>query len=818
MANAALPESAQVVIIGGGVIGCSVAYHLTKLGWRDVVLLEQGQLSCGTTWHAAGLVGQLRSHVSLTGLIQYSTKLYAELESETGLATGWSNCGSIVIARTDQRMTVLRRMAASARAQGVEVDIISATEAKDKWPAMKSDDVKGGLWLPGDGKANPSDLTQSLAKGARLGGARIFERIKVTGVRTDDGTVTGVETSEGSIATTHVVNCAGQWARALGQLNGVTIPLHSAEHMYVVTNRIEGIQPDLPILRDPDGFIYCKEEVGGLAIGGFEPDAKPWAMNGIPDNFEFALLPDDWDQFDILMQNALHRVPDLQTCGIKKFYNGPESFTPDNNFLLGEVPEIRNYFVGAGFNSMGIASAGGAGKALAEWIVNGAATLDLWPVDIRRFADFNNNPKWLHDRIKETLGLHYAMPWPNRELETARPLRRSPLYDRLTTKGASFGSKMGWERANWFAAEDGQNRLEYTFDRPNWFENVRREHEAVRKSVAVFDQTSFGKLLVQGRDACIALNHICANDINVPIGKTVYTGLLNARGGYESDVSVLRLARDRFLIITGSAQSVHDLDWLTRNCPTNAHTIITDMTSAWSVLSVMGPKSRSVLEQLTRADLTNKAFPFATNREIDLGYSNVIANRMTYVGELGWELIVPTELAVGVYEDLMSAGQEHNICDAGYYALEGLRVEKGYRAWGRELTPDLNPYEAGLSFAVDFRKPGGFIGKEALLEAKNTPRRQKRIVQCLLKDSEPILWGGELLLNNGVEVGEVRSAAYGHTLGASVALALLNPDAALAPHLLQQEGFEVDLAGTRFAVDIHARTPYDPKSERVKSD
>ncbi|UCI32310.1 GcvT family protein [Mesorhizobium sp. B4-1-4] len=812
------PIHARVVIVGGGIIGCSVAYHLTKLGWTDVVLLEQGQLSGGTTWHAAGLVGQLRSHSNMTSLIRYSTQLYSELEAETGLATGWKNCGSLSVARTADRMTVLKRTAASARAQGVEIDVISPSEAGDLWPVMAIDDLVGAVWLPGDGKANPTDLTQSLAKGARNRGAKILERVKVSGIRVRNGVACGVETDHGSIAAEIVVNCAGQWARKVGLMCGVSVPLHSAEHMYIVTGRIEGVHPDLPVMRDPDGFIYFKEEVGGLVMGGFEPHAKPWGMNGIPENFEFALLPDDWDQFEILMENALVRVPQLAHAEVKKFYNGPESFTPDNNFILGEAPELKNFYVGAGFNSMGIASAGGAGRALAEWIVNSAPTMDLWPVDIRRFASFNNNPRWLHDRVKETLGLHYAMPWPNRELETARPFRRSPLYDRLAARGACFGSKMGWERANWFAAPGEKAENDYAFGRQNWHEAVRREMKATREAVAIFDQTSFAKLLVQGRDACAVLNRICAGNVDVPIGTSVYTGLLNARGGYESDLTVMRLDAEKFLIVTGSAQAVHDADWIVRNIPADAHAILTDVTSAYAVLAVMGPHSRDLLGKLSSADLSNASFPFAAIREIDIGHATAHANRMTYVGELGWELIVPTEFAVGVYEALHEAGGEFGLADAGYYALDALRIEKGFRAWGRELTPDINPWQAGLGFAVAIDKPGGFIGRDALVEARSAAAPAKRIVLFTLDDAEPMLWGGELILRDGKPVGEVRSAAYGHTLGRSVALGLVENEAGVDAQFLSGGRFEIDLAGVRHTATAHLRSPYDPKSERVKAD
>lgn len=819
MADSKIPQRAQYVIIGGGIVGCSVAYHLAQMGHKDVVLLEQGQLSCGTTWHAAGLVGQLRGQPAMTNLIRYSTELYAQLEAETGLATGWKECGSVTVARSDDRMTMLLRTAAAARAQGVDVDVITPSEAQEKWPVMQVDDVKGALWMPGDGKANPTDLTQSLAKGARMKGAKIIEGVTVTDILTDDGAVTGVVTDQGTIEAQVVVNCGGQWARELGKMCGVNVPLHSAEHMYIVTERIEGVNPDLPVLRDPDGYIYFKEETGGLVMGGFEPEAKPWAMDGIPDKFFFQLLPDDWDQFEILLENALIRVPQMSEAGVRKFYNGPESFTPDNNYLLGEAPELKNFFVGAGFNSMGIASAGGAGRALAEWIVEGAPTSDLFAVDIRRFANFNNNPTWLHDRVKETLGLHYAMPWPNRELDTARPFRRSALYDRLKAKNAVFGSKMGWERANFFADEGQKAEIEYSFGRQNWHDNVAAEHKNTRQAVSVFDQSSFAKLLVQGRDACAQLNRICAGNVDVAIGATVYTGLLNDRGGYESDLTVLRLKTQEFMLITGSAQAVHDADWIRKNFDEDAHVFLTDVTAAWSVLAVMGPKSRDVLNKVTKADLSNLAFPFATAQEIDLGYATVIANRMTYVGELGWELIVPVEFTVGVYEDLMAAGAEFGIQDAGYYALEGLRVEKGYRAWSRELTPDITPLQAGLSFAVDFEKPGGFIGKQALLAAKADPDHLKtRIIQMVLDDGAPQLWGGEAVLCDGAEIGEVRSAAYGHSLGAAVALCQLDASEKVTAEFIKTRKFEIDLAGVRYAAKAHLRAPYDPKSERPKVD
>ncbi|MBL8665070.1 MAG: FAD-dependent oxidoreductase, partial [Candidatus Odyssella sp.] len=795
----------------------SVAYHLAKLGWTDVVLLEQGRLSSGTTWHAAGLVGQLRTHPSMTRLIRYSTELYSKLEAETGLSTGWKQCGSLTVARTPERRTLLRRVAAMAEGQGVACDVLDARQAGEKWPIMRTDDLVGAAWLPGDGKANPADITQALAKGARQGGVRIFEKTRVDALKTRGGRIAGVVTDRGEIASDVVVCCSGQWSRALARQVGVAVPLYSCEHMYIVTKRIEGVFPELPCLRDPDGYIYFKEEVGGLLMGGFEPVAKPWHQaHDIPKEFEFQLLPDDWDQFAILMENALIRVPALEKAEVRQFVNGPESFTADNNYILGEAPGVPGFFVGAGFNSMGIASAGGAGKALAEWIVAGEPTMDLWPVDIRRFAPFNGNDAWLKDRVAEVLGLHYKLPWPNRELETARPLRRSPLYDRLKGKNAVFGSKMGWERANAFAPAGAEPKLDYSWGRANWLAWSAAEHRAAREAVAVFDQTSFSKFLLEGRDAEAVLQRLCANDMAVPPGRMVYTGMLNARGGYETDLTCTRLAADRYLIVTGTAQTVRDADWIRRNIPADARAVLTDVGSAYAVLSVMGPRSRDLLARLSAADFSNAAFPFATMRPVDLGYARVLAGRITYVGELGWELYVPTEFAVAVYEALAAAGGDLGLRDAGYYALESLRLEKGYRAWGREISPDVTPWEAGLGFAVKLDKAAPFIGREALAAAKAKPPA-RRIVSFALDDPEPIAWGGELVVRDGRPAGEVTSAAYGHALGRTVCLAMVHAGGAAADAAWLASGtWQIDIAGKRYAATVHTRAPYDPAGERVR--
>lgn len=815
MAAAQFPTQARVVVIGGGIVGCSTAYHLAKLGWRDVVLLEQGRLSGGTTWHAAGLVGQLRAHENMTRLIQYSTQLYAELEKETGLATGWKQCGSVSIARTPDRMTVLKRTAAKARAYGIEAEVISTDQCAKLWPVMETKDIVGGVWMPGDGKANPTDLTQALARGARDKGVKIIEKTRVTGLETDNGVISKVATDKGDISCEIVVNCAGQWARQLGRMCGVTVPLFSCEHMYVVTGLIEGVMPNLPCLRDPDGYIYFKEEVGGLVMGGFEPQAKPWRAD-IPDDFEFTLLEDDWDQFEILMENALIRVPALETAEIKQFINGPESFTSDGYYILGEAPEVKNFFVGAGFNSMGIASAGGAGMALAEWIVEGKATSDLWPVDIRRFAKFHGNDTWLSERIGETLGLHYVMPWPNRELQSGRPLRCSPVYDRIREKGACFGSKMGWERPLWYARNGQEPVLNYTWDKPDWLENAKAEHDAARNGVAFFDQSSFSKLMVQGRDAQDALQRICANDIAVAPGSCVYTGLLNERGGYESDLTVTRLDGERFLLVTGSAQTTRDQDWITKALLPTERVFVSDVTASMAVFSIMGPKSRDLLSRLTPADLGNDAFPFATSRDIDLGQNVVRATRLTYVGELGWELYVPVEVAAQVYEDIVTAGEDEGLVHAGYYALESLRVEKAYRAWGHELSPDYTPLETGLGFAVAMNKVTAFTGRDALLTQKQGGLK-KRLVQFVLEDPDVMLWGGELVLRNGSPVGDLKSAAFGHTLGAATGLGYVNNAEGVDREFIEAGTYEIDIAGDVIPAKAHLRSPYDPKALRVKA-
>jgi len=829
------PQAARIVVIGGGIMGCSVAYHLSLFGETDVVLLEQGRLTSGTTWHAAGLVGQLRNHESMTRLIRYSTDLYSRLESETGLSTGWKQCGSLAVARTADRMIQLKRTAAVAQAYGVTCDVISPTEAGRLYPIMATDDLQGAVWLPGDGKANPADLTLALAKGARNRGVKICEGVRVTGAVSQTGGGKRVSHLDwgnkagesGRIAADVVVLCGGQWSRALGRKLGVTVPLFSCEHFYIVTDIVPGVHRDLPIMRDPDGYIYFKEEVGGLLMGGFEPHATPWLQSaehrgGIPENFEFQLLPDNWDAFQILLDNAMIRVPALENAQVKQFYNGPESFTADNNFIVGPAPGIDNLYVGCGFNSMGIASGGGAGKALAEWIMAGEPTLDLWPVDIRRFARFNGNETWLPDRIAEVLGMHYKMPWPNRELESARPFRRSPLYEHLKERGACFGSKMGWERANFFAPAPNQARIEYGWGHQNWHPWVAAEHRACREAVAVFDMSSFAKLLVQGPEARTALQWLVANNVSDQPGATVYTGMLNERGGYESDFTITCLEHDQFMIVTSSGSAVRDRDVIERALRSrDLRCTVTDVTPMFAMLAVMGPRSRELMQRVSTARFDNASFPFATSQEIDVGYATVRATRLTYVGELGWELYVPVEFAVGVYEQLFEAGRDLGLLNAGYYAIDSLRLEKGYRAWGRDLTPDITPYEAGLAFAVKFDKAEDFRGRRALQvlkDAGGSAAVARRVVSLVVDAAHTNLWGGELILRNNAPVGFVTSASFGHTLGKPVALGIIsNGDGPASAAWIDSGRYTIDLAGERFAAAVSLKAPYDPASSRTKA-
>ena len=803
-----LPTHAEIIIVGGGIAGCSTAYHLAKAGKTDVLLLEQGKLTSGTTWHAAGLIGQMRPNRNMTAMSKYGIELYAALEAETGLATGWKQCGSVNVASTPERMQVLRKQAAMAHSFGVECHLISPQEAGERYPVMRTDDLQGAIWLPGDGKANPADLCMSLAKGARNRGVRMQEGIEVTGVIVENGRVKGVRTAQGEVRCEVLVNCAGQWARQFGLLAGVNVPLYPAEHFYIVTGKIEGVHPMLPVMRDPDGFIYYKEEVGGLLMGGFEPVAKPWRVDPIPADFQFQLLGEDWDQFEPLMKNAIHRTPCLETADIKMLLNGPESFTPDGNFILGEAPELRNYFVCAGFNSSGIANSGGAGRLMAEWIVGGEPSTDLWDVDIRRFGPFTGNRRALAERTAETLGLHYAMRWPRQELETVRPLRTSPLYDFLAAKGAEFGSRNGWERANYFKASAATARPDHTLGRPGWLPGMIEEQRATRETVALYDQSSFSKLLLAGRDALAVLQRLCAKNMDVPVNRMVYTALLNERGGFESDVTVIRqqpnAMGERYLIVTGSAQTVRDFDWIARHIQPQEHAILTDITPLYSVLSLMGPNAQTLLARLCPDDLSATGLKFSWTRLIDLGHARVRAARMSYVGGPGYEMYVPVEMTRHVYLALQDAGADLGLRDAGYYALDALRIERGRRAWGAELGPDETPFEAGMMAAVDLDKPGGFIGRDALLARQGQPLR-KKLVTLVVASPEPYLWGGESIWVNGQAAGEISSAGWSPAAGACMALGYVRGELANLVHTGTVA--ELDLWGERITARLYDQLP-----------
>lgn len=810
-----LPSQASVVVIGGGVIGCSTLYHLAKAGVRDAVLLERKQLTCGTTWHSAAQVRQLRSTNNLTQLIKYSTQLYAGLERETDQATGWTQTGSLSIATNPDRMTHIRRQAALARLFGVEAEIIGPNEAARLWPMMRSDDIVGAVYSPNDGRVNPTDLCAALVRGAKANGARVFEDTAVTGFDVEAGRVRGVKTSTGDILCDKVVNCAGLWGREIGAMAGVAVPLYACEHFYLLTKPIDGMGTHLPTLSDHDGHLYIRDEVSGLLAGCFEPNAKGLPMDRLPRDFAFDLLNEDWDHFEPMMWNAIHRIPALETAEVRMLLNGPESFTPDGAFLLGEAPEVAGFFVGCGMNSVGVASGGGVGRALADWVISGEQPMDLASVDIRRFAPFHADEKFLAHRIPEELGLHYAISYPGRELTTARNLRLGPVHDRIAGKGARFGVRMGWERANYFPDAEFPDPAPLSFGRPAWHDAVASECHAARNEVAVFDQSTFAKLLVEGRDAQQALQRLAANNIVVPAGKVVYTSLLNARGGIESDLTVFPLAAEKFLLVTGTAQPVHDRHWITRNLEPGEQVTISDVTEETAVLSLMGPKSRDVLSRLTQADLSNEAFPPFTFQDIVVAGTQLRAARLSYAGELGWELYVPWDQAGAVYDALFEAGEEFDIRDAGGFALTSLRIEKGYRAWGHELSCEETPLEAGLGFATKLKTDIAFLGRDAL-ERQRAQGLKKRLVHFTLDNTKAFPLGDEPILQNGEPVGQLTSAAFGHTLGRSVAMGYIRLNGREASQAIGDGGFEIDIAAERFACSPSLRPPFDAAGNRIK--
>jgi 4-methylaminobutanoate oxidase (formaldehyde-forming) len=812
---AQLPTHAQIVIIGGGIIGCSLAYHLTRLGRKDVLLLERKKLTSGTTWHAAGLVRAMLYTANLTKLAKYTVDLYKTLERETGQATGYKQNGSLSIATNDERWDELRRGASMARAFGVPAEPVTPKRVQELWPLMNTSDLIGAIHFPEDGSTNPADTTMAFAKGARAGGARLVEDCKVTGVRTKNGRALGVTTEAGDVGAEIVVNCAGLWGREVGQMAGVDVPLHACEHFYIVTESMN-VPSTLPVMRDMDACAYYKEDAGKLLVGAFEPKAKPWAVDGIPEDFCFTELPEDFDHFEPVLQGAMHRVPRLAETGIRKFFNGPESFTTDQRYLLGPSLELGNFYVAAGFNSVGIQSAGGVGMALAHWIAEGHPPFDLWDVDSRRSMPHQNNKSFLIDRVSEALGLLYAMHWPYRQFETARGVRKTPLYERLKAHNACFGEVAGWERANWFAPNVVEPKYEYSFKRQNWFDYCAQECRATRTAVGLFDQSTFAKFTVRGPDAENVLQRICANDVGGVPGRAVYTQWLNERGGIEADLTVTRLADDTYMVVTAAATARRDLLWLKKHIPAEARTSVEDITSAYAVLGVMGPNSRALLQKLTSADLSNAAFPFGTSREIEIGYARLRASRISYMGELGWELYVPAEMAVGVFDRIEEEGSAHGLRLCGMHAMDSLRIEKAYRHWGHDIGEEDTPIEAGLGFVVAYGKKISFIGRDALLKQKTQPKLTKRLVQFALEDPEPLLYHNEPIYRDGKLVGYTSSAAYAHTLGRAIALGYVNAPEGVDQSYLDAGRFELEVACRRYPARASLRPLYDPKSERMR--
>ncbi|WP_444452708.1 GcvT family protein [Rhodobacter capsulatus] len=812
-----IPAKARVVIIGGGISGCSVAYHLARLGWTDIVLLERKQLTSGTTWHAAGLIGQLRASQNMTRLAKYSADLYAKLEAETGLATGFRQCGSITVALTEERREEILRQAALARAFGVEVNELSPAEVLARYPHLNIADVVAGVHLPGDGQADPGNIALALAKGARTRGAKILEQVKVTRITTAGGTVTGVDWEaqgdKGHIACDLVVNCGGMWGRDLAAQNDVTLPLHACEHFYIVTENIPGLA-QLPVLRVPDECAYYKEDAGKILLGAFEPKAKPWGMGGIPEDFCFDQLPEDIAHFEPILEKAISRMPILHSAGIHTFFNGPESFTPDDRYYLGEAPNLRGYWVAAGYNSIGIVSSGGAGMALAQWMNDGEAPFDLWEVDIRRAQPFQRNRRYLKERVSETLGLLYADHFPYRQMETSRGVRRSPLHDHLKARGAVFGEVAGWERANWFATHGQEREYRLSWKRQNWFANQCTEHMALRTGVGLLDMSSFGKIRVEGRDAAAFLQRLCANDVDVPAGRIVYTQMLNARGGIESDLTVTRLSETAFFLVVPGATLQRDLVWLRKHLA-DAFVTITDVTAAEAVLPLMGPRARDLLRRISPDDLSNAAHPFGTAREIEIGLGLARAHRVSYVGELGWELYVSADQAAHVFETLVTAGAEVGLKLCGLHAMDSCRIEKAYRHFGHDITDEDHVLEAGLGFAVKTEK-GDFIGRESVLR-KRESGLSRRMVQFRLRDPEPLLFHNEPILRDGKIVGQLTSGNYGHALGGAIGLGYVpcRPDETAAELLAAH--YTIDVAGRIFEAEASLAPLYDPQSTRVRA-
>lgn len=810
MTNPNLPSHAQIIVIGGGIIGCSTAYHLARDHKADVILLEQNKITSGSTWHAAGLVGQLRSSASITQVLKYSVDLYKKLEIETGLQTGWKMNGCLRLATNQDRWTEYKRLATTAQSFGMEMHLLSPTETQKLWPLLNVSDLVGASFLPTDGQASPSDITQALAKGARMHGARLFEGVRVGGFEISNGTVIGVTTNHGLVKCDRVVNCAGMWSRHIGALAGVSVPLQPVKHQYVITEKLEGLAPQAPTIRDPDRRTYFKEEVGGLAFGGYEPNPIAWDVHEPPPTFEFQLFDDDFDHFEQHMEQALARIPSLETTGIKKMINGPESFTPDGNFILGRAPELKNFYIGCGFNAFGIASGGGAGWVLADWVIKGEAPTDLWSVDIRRFSALHRDRAFTSTRTLEAYGKHYTIGFPHEEYQSGRPQLTSPLYERLKNAGACFGSKLGWERPNWFAAKGTAPHDIYTMGRQNWFHHVAAEHKATRENAGLFDQSSFAKFELKGKDAFAALQFICANQIPTRDNRLVYTQLLNTRGGIECDLTVARLAADHFYIVTGTGFRTHDFFWIADHIPESCDATLVDITEQWGTLSLMGPQSRNMLSGLCTDDLATMKFGDATI--IDISGHNVLALRVTYVGELGFELHAPIAALPEIYDMLINQGA----VNCGYRAIESLRLEKGYRAWGTDITPNDTPLEAGLGWAVKSKSNEDFMGRKAL-EAKCAEPLKKMLVGFTTQREDVVLVGRETILRDGKFAGYLTSGGYGYNVQKPIGYGYLRYAEGVSEAWAQAGSYELVVAQERVKATLHLAALYDPENLKVKA-
>jgi 4-methylaminobutanoate oxidase (formaldehyde-forming) len=810
-----LPSSTQILVIGGGIVGSSAAYHLAKLDVSDVVLLEQNAIGGGTTWHAAGMVTRLRSTAAMAAIHDHSAKLYASLPAETGVETGWKQVGSLYLARTNDRVIQNRRAAAMAHLFGIDSHEISMDEVRQIWPMMRTDDLVGALLIPEDGRTEPASTARALAAGAKLHGATVIEGVRVTELLHDGQRATGVRTTAGDIAAETVLLCGGMWMRQFGLQHGIDLPLYPVEHHYVVTNPVPGLHDMMPCTRDHDGALYVRSEGTQMVIGAFQPGAKPWAIGEVPADFTFDLLEPDWESFGTAIREANRRFPGFDEFGFDRFVNGPESFTPDSHTIVGPVVGWDQLYVCAGFNSFGIAGAGGMGKAIAEWIIAGEEPMDLWEVDSRRFAGYQNEPRYLMDRVSEVLGHHYELAWPTSEFHSARNLKQSPLHERLASVGACFGQRMGWERPLWFASPGQEPVFDHSWGRASCFDNWAREHRATREAVALFDQSSFGKLRVTGPDALRLLNRVSANEIDVAPGRLVYTAWLNRHGRFVSDLTVVRHGADEFAIMTAAVQPVHDRDWLERQArEIDASVCIEDVTDQTAVIGVMGPNSRALLDRVTDADLSNDAFPFAAVRPIEIAGTPVIAQRVTYVGELGWELHVSAAEAVATFDALVDAGADLGLTLAGTMAMNSLRMEKGYVSWSHDVSRDDTPLEAGLGFAVAWDKPGGFLGRDALL-AQRDSGIHRRLITFLLNDPEPLLWGHEPVLRDGIPIGFTTSGSYAHTLGTAIGMGYVRSDGLITREWVESGRYEIEIAGTRYPATPHWRAPYDPSRARI---